>query len=220
MRIIFVALCCMNAAFAQDTKPKLVHKLGSRLKDGTYHSLTKAFTLKVPDLGAKKITISDRETQPGITADVKFVGDNGAVAGVVTTKIRPDYPKDDSLLDRVKPRYANMARQIGKKFVLTDSKDKTDKASKTKAKGQKKAPRHLQFTFANEKYDEFAFPFGVATVRSDELKTMGIHRLFVRKGYLTEVILLLPTRKNETDKDARKRADKELATVLKTLKFK
>jgi hypothetical protein len=215
--LVLVALLALTttALAADEPKPTLVHQLGNHIKGRTYIAINDVYTLTIPDLGARNsIRIADRETRHGITAHVTLVGDNGAVAGIVTTKIRPGLPKDDQLLDHIKPRYAEMERQIGKEFQLVDPRDANPSPQKD---GDDKNGRHLQFTFANEKYDEFAFPYGVSRQQAVGLKTMGIHRFLVRKGHLYEIIMILPVANNDSADAARINADKQITAMINGL---
>ena len=62
-------------------------------------------------------TIANLQT-PGITEDYRFEETEKGSAVIVITKIRPDYPKDDSLLDKIKPKNEGMKKHFGGDVVL------------------------------------------------------------------------------------------------------
>jgi hypothetical protein len=70
-------------------------------EDGWYDSLDGTYRVRVPELLTGPVETEDGWANPGITCQVLFTESTGWYAGITSTKIRPDYPKDDSLLDRI-----------------------------------------------------------------------------------------------------------------------
>ena len=215
--LVVVASGWLVPTSAQEEGVKLVHTLGDRVSDRTYTTATKSFSLTIPEFtGATEIRIVERESRPGITSDVQFIGNNGMVACIVSTKIRADYPKDDSLLDRPKKNYLVMQEQIGEDFVLIDSAD-SPKDTTQETETTRPSSRFLQFTVKNERYDKTVFPFGLAMHRDDKLKSMSIHRLFVRDGYLIEAVILTPAAPEDTVTEIQSRVEDRMSTMLKSM---
>lgn len=208
LSVFFVFSITVTGVVADETSPELTNKVGSRLRGRTYTAISNAYSVAIPNLGAKNIQISDRETTPGITTLVKFVGDNKVVAAIVATKIRPDYPKDDSLLNRVRPRYANMGKTYGDSFSFVDTKDLENKSTNNRNR------RYLQFMLQDESYTDFGFPFVISHEPNKETKSLGIHRLFVRNGYFYEVAMIIPAPGNVSAKDHVKNCEKQIGQLI------
>ena len=66
--------------------------------DREYRALDNSYTLAIPRLSGKKVFFDDRRYPVDPTAKFIMMDENGWVAGIQSTKIRDDYPKDDSLL--------------------------------------------------------------------------------------------------------------------------
>jgi hypothetical protein len=71
------------------------------VESGWYDSVDGTYRVRVPELLTGPIEISAECPNPSITCQVMFTQFSGWYAGITSTRIRPDYPKDDSLLDRI-----------------------------------------------------------------------------------------------------------------------
>ena len=55
---------------------------------------------KTPDLNSQKLQVAYRETTPGISWQLMYASQMGHTAAITFTKIRPEYPKNDEVLER------------------------------------------------------------------------------------------------------------------------
>lgn len=147
-----------------------------------------------------------RLINPGITEEYRFEENENASVVLVITKIRKDYPKDDSLLDKVTPSNKAMQNQFGKDVVLLRT------ASKEK-------PRIEEMIFLNAEYDHTSFPYGMgATNPNRELECLGISIMFVQNELLVECAMHLKKAKQETKEAFIKRAQDLCLKWQKTIK--
>src|SRR3954467_2912372 len=58
----------------------------------------------VPSLGVE-LDHAEREIAAKLTGEIRFTSKEGPAAVLVSTRIRPDLPKDDRVLERVEPKY-------------------------------------------------------------------------------------------------------------------
>jgi len=129
----------------------------------------------------------EKVTRPNITTVVHLEGDDQLKGAIVYTKIRPDYPQGDKLLDTQKPRFEAMQNAIGDNFKLIDSKNEDG--------------RFLRYTFNGESYDKTVFPFGVTRYQGNgPPTTIGGHHFIVRNGYFFEIAVVLATDTTDADK--------------------
>ena len=184
MKTVFAFFCIVGAVYAQDKgmgdSSQLRIKAGKDvvIKDGIYSSIGGVFKFDLSAVGGKSISVDQREENPGITSVATIESDNAIGLAIVATKIRADYPKDDSLLDKHVPRMAVGKQIFGEDFDLYDNKEN--------------GRRFLQFTLVNESREAPTFP--ISRERKNDAKgteAMGIHRFFVRSGYLIEVAVVV-----------------------------
>lgn len=151
---------------------------GVTVRDDRYVAISEAYSFDLASLHANRIKIADREERPGITSVMTAECDNGLNVAVVATRIRADYPKDDSLLTRQKPRIESGAGIFGDDYEWSDREED--------------GRRLLERTLLHESYDPAIFPLGVGQKKNEPGKeTIGVHRVLVRSGYFYEVAIIV-----------------------------
>ena len=135
-------------------------------------------TVGAPSVGDKPKT-TQSVFAPGITKEFRFVGDDGSAAVLVSTKIRPDLPKDDRIIERIKPRYEG-------------TRDGFDEGqAELKIVGE--APnRVMEFVLLNSDYNDFYPQVLGQRAGKEELETIGVTQIFVTNGRMVECALHLP----------------------------
>jgi hypothetical protein len=123
---------------------------------------------------------SQRELAPKLTKELRFVSKSGSAAVLVSTRIRPDLPKDDRVLERIEPRYKNFKVQHGDEDVVLEFRGKSPH-------------RTLEFALAGGDYQE-AFPFvvGGEIGKHDPPKSVTISQFFVTHDRMFEAAIYLP----------------------------
>lgn len=127
-----------------------------------------------------------RLINPGITEEYRYEDTGNASAVIVITKIREDYPKDDSLLDKIVPKNKAMQRQFGEDVVLLRTVSN-------------EGSRIEELVFLNAQYDQTSFPYGIGG--SDlhrEVDSLGISMLFVEDELLIECAMHVRKKAQET----------------------
>jgi hypothetical protein len=136
---------------------------------------------------AVKLEPATREITPGYEAD-------GRAGVLVFTKIREDYPQDDSVLDKVTPRHQSMQQHFGKDLVQLRGFDVNGR-------------RIEELVTVNVAYDQF-FPYGAAIDRQKKaVESIAVSQIGVADGLLIECALFrkLP-------------ADADVETAIETLR--
>jgi len=123
---------------------------------------------------------SQRELAPKLTKELRFVSKAGPAAVLISTRIRPDLPKDDRVLERIEPRYKNFKVQHGEDDVVLEFRGKSP-------------DRTLEFALVGGEYQE-AFPFvvGGEIGKHDPPKSVTISQFFVTNDRMFEAALYLP----------------------------
>lgn len=147
-----------------------------------------------------------RLINPGITEEYRFEETGDAAAVLVVTKIRPDYPKDDSLLDKVVPKNMAMQEHFGTNVVLLTAVSK-------------KSPRVEEMVFLNAEYDQFSFPYGMGGADlTREVESLGISQMFVQEGCLVECAMHFKRKKGEKKAEFVERARAACGKWQRTVK--
>jgi len=130
-----------------------------------------------PEVGAEH-RYSTSQPNPGITSEFRFKGKTNA-AVLVVTRIRDDYPKDDRLLDKQRPRSVATQRHFGRDIVRLRAVDADGK-------------RFDEEVFLNCEYSDYSYPYGLggANLRGD-LRELSVQQTFVRDGRFIECSLHL-----------------------------
>lgn len=149
---------------------------------------------------------TERELAPKLTKELRFVSKAGPAAVLVSTRIRPDLPKDDRVLERIEPRYnKNFKQQHGDEVVLEFRGKSPD--------------RMLEFALAGGEYQE-AFPFvvGGEIGKHDPPKSVTISQFFVTNDRMFEAAIYLPNDDKASRADlfarARKACDEWRSHIL------
>jgi hypothetical protein len=154
----------------------------------------------------KKPRCLARLINPGITEEYRFEENQEASAVLVITKIRKDYPKDDSLLDKVTPGNKALQRQFGEDVVWLRT-------------AAKENPRIEEMIFLNAIYDQTSFPYGMGGENLNrEVESLGISSMFVQNEMLIECAMHLKRAKAETKDAFIKRAQDLCLKWQKTIK--
>lgn len=154
---------------------------------------------------AGELDQTSRELAPKLTKELRFVSKSGPAAVLVSTRIRADLPKDDRVLERVAPRYANFKQEHSADDVVLEFRGESPH-------------RTLEFALAGGEYSE-AFPFviGGEIGRDDPPKSVTISQFFVASDRMFELALYLPNDDKSAKGDlltrARKTADTWRATI-------
>jgi hypothetical protein len=186
------------------------------LEGRTFHSFGDVYELTIPDLPAfAKFSLTESVDNLGMTSLAVFRCDSGTIAAVIATRIRPDSPQDDRLLDQIKPGNEQWAKHYDEGvYLLYDSGDdrtveKTDRSSATRG-------RYLQFTLLHETFEADRHPDmrGTKLPGDGGLERVGIHRLFTLKGYYFEAMVILAVEPGTPNEVARKSAESHLLALL------
>jgi hypothetical protein len=132
---------------------------------------------------------SERELAPKLTKELRFVSKAGPAAVLVSTRIRPDLPHDDRVLERLEPKYRNFKEEHGEDDVVLEFRGKSP-------------TRTLEFALAGGEYGE-AFPYvvGGEIGVADPPKSVTISQFFVTKDRMFEVALFLPNSEKSSRAD-------------------
>jgi hypothetical protein len=132
---------------------------------------------------------SERELAPKLTKELRFVCKDGPAAVLVSTRIRPDLPHDDRVLERLEPKYRNFKDEHGADDVVLDFRGKSPK-------------RTLEFALAGGEYVE-AFPYvvGGEIGIADPPKSVTISQFFVDHDRMFEVAIFLPNSEKSSRAD-------------------
>jgi len=132
---------------------------------------------------------SERELAPKLTKELRFVSKGGPAAVLVSTRIRPDLPHDDRVLERLEPKYRNFKEEHGEDDVVLEFRGKSP-------------TRTLEFALAGGEYGE-AFPYvvGGEIGLADPPKSVTISQFFVTKDRMFEVALFLPNSEKSSRAD-------------------
>jgi len=209
MRFLSVLLLLPPASYSQEPAglpvPHIEAAKDVRINGSLYSQSNGLYTFNLSFVPAKGIKIINRDVRPGITSMMSAVTSNDISIAIVATKIRPDYPKDSSLLDKIKPKHAQEAKLFGADFESVD-----------KNKGR---DRYLQYALLHEAYEPSVFPFGVTQEKLPAGKeTLGVHREFVRSGHLVEIAIIVPNEGMETD-EFKKQAASLMDLMVQGLSF-
>ena len=194
LMIVCVGICSSQQAYAQKDQERK-----------QFASSDGVLSISLNRFADKSIVPREKVVRPNITTVVYLEGDHKLQGAIVHTKIRPDYPQGDELLDTQKPRFEAMQRALGDAFKLEDSRNDSG--------------RYLAYTFNGETYEKAAFPFGVTRDQSgDSPKTIGGHHFFVRNGYFFEIAVVLATDAADLDsrRDEVQRALTRIFTAMDT----
>jgi hypothetical protein len=180
--------------------------------DRRYRSLDVSYTLTIPKLSGRNVLFDDRQYPGEPTARFIMMDENGWVAGIQSTKIREDYPKDDRLLTEIVAKRrlvihsgqldAEGMGRVEMKFFKYDKslvlEDKTFNALKD-----------LPF-FLNSGYG----------FSNDPGNPIRINRCIVRNGYFIE-ISVYTVAKDPSDEELTEKAAIEISDyILSTISFK
>lgn len=155
----------------------------------------------------KHVRTIARTITPAITQEYRFEETGDASAVLVITKIRQDYPKDDSLLDRTISKSKNLQKHVGKKIVLLRTVSK-------------RKPRIEELVFLNAGYGQ-SFPYGLGgSGISEDVQSIGISLTFVQNGFYIECAMHLKRKESESRKSFIKRTRKLCAKWQRTIKAK
>ena len=166
LRSLILIGCCSLAAFAGD-------------KTVTFHDPLGEVEVGLPAIG-DDLDQAERELAPKLTKELRFVSKSGSAAVLVATRIRPELPKDDRVLERVEPKYRNFKGEHGDGEVVLEFRGKSPH-------------RTLEFAVANGEYQE-AFPYvvGGEISAADPPKSVTISQFFVSHERMFEAAIYLP----------------------------
>lgn len=205
MKYAFIFLSLVASVCAEDKKsvipPKINAERNVAIKESQYTDIRKSYVFDLATTEAKTVKVRNREQRPGITSLMTAECDNGLIIAIVSTKIRADYPQDDTLLTRQKPQVEAGAQIFGADYEISDR--------------EVDGRRLLDYTLLHESFDPTVFPFGSGQEKNPAGKeTIGIHRMFVRSGHFFEVAIIL-TNSGDSTADLKK---KSLAVMNRTVR--
>jgi hypothetical protein len=178
-RVVFVFCFSLFAtpSLAIDQVVIVNPDMKNRITGRSYQGRDLSYRMRVPDLGLK-VFVEDKDVSKGITAWTQFLSPEIGALYVVSTKIRDDLPKDDSILPRVAARYQRFVSAYPTAFAQRYS--------------QAKYGRVFEFTLINARGDGL-YPLQVGYQPARLPETFALHRFFVASGYLFEFALLMHT---------------------------
>jgi hypothetical protein len=167
LRVLLVVACCCVSAAAQETKTVMFEDPLGQVE------------VAMPPMGGE-YDQSERELAPKLTKELRFVSKAGPAAVLVSTRIRPDLPHDDRVLERLEPKYRNFKVEHGEDDVVLEFRGKSP-------------TRMLEFALAGGEYGE-AFPYviGGEIGVADPPKSVTISQFFVANDRMFEVAIFLP----------------------------
>jgi len=118
---------------------------------------------------------SQPEISP-VTKLFRFEFESGDIAVLVSTKIRDDWPKDDSTLLRIEPRFKQTQEQFG--------------ADLCDVRLVGKAPQRMLGVSLVNPADSPFFPMSLGSSRSDTLNAVAVSHLFVKSGRVVECAIM------------------------------
>jgi hypothetical protein len=148
-----------------------------------------------PPLG-NELQSKERELAPRLSKELRFTTEEGPAAVFVSTRVRPDLPKDDRLLERLEPKYQGFRKEHGMDDVVVEFRGKSPH-------------RTLEFAVAGGEYQEmFPYVVGGHIGVENPPKSITISQFYVDSGRLFEMALFLPNadKVNRKDLFARARA--------------
>jgi hypothetical protein len=177
LRIVLVVACCCLTAAAQDKKTTV-----------TFEDPLGQVEVSMPPMGGE-YDQSERELAPKLTKELRFVSKAGPAAVLVSTRIRPDLPHDDRVLERLEPKYRNFKVEHGEDDVVLEFRGKSP-------------TRTLEFALAGGEYGE-AFPYvvGGEIGVADPPKSVTISQFFVTNDRMFEVAIFLPNSEKTSKAD-------------------
>jgi hypothetical protein len=132
---------------------------------------------------------SQREVAPKLIKELRFVSKAGPAAVLVSTRIRPDLPHDDRVLERLEPKYKNFQAEHGADDVVLEFRGKSP-------------TRTLEFALAGGEYgDAFPYVVGGEIGIADPPKSVTISQFFVAHDRMFEVALFLPNSEKSSRAD-------------------
>lgn len=148
---------------------------------------------------------AEREVAPKLIKELRFTSKEGPAAVLVSTRIRPDLPKDDRVLERIEPKYQSFKQEHDAGEVVVEFRGE-------------KPGRILEFAVAGGEYQEsFPYVVGGHIGLHDPPKSITISQFFVTSDRLFEVALYLPNEdksaRDELFKRARKACDEWRASI-------
>lgn len=180
LRVLLVVVCvCLSAAAQEKTTEKTTVMFEDPLGQ---------VEVAMPPMGGD-YDQSERELAPKLTKELRFVSKAGPAAVLVSTRIRPDLPHDDRVLERLEPKYRNFKVEHGEDDVVLEFRGKSP-------------TRMLEFALAGGEYGE-AFPYviGGEIGVADPPKSVTISQFFVTNDRMFEVALFLPNSEKSSKAD-------------------
>lgn len=166
---------------------KIINHVDGRFKDNIYTEYRNAYSCQPPRFPGKQLEILCQSLVGSSTSTTVLYDENFWLIAIICTKIRADYPQDDSLLEtKIYPKL-DMLEQMGK--------DKYKRFWETE-NGQK-IIKELNTSPSYEKLKELEWGFEVnGFTKSDWCR---IDRHFVKNGFYFQVIsFTLADKNNET----------------------
>jgi hypothetical protein len=179
-RVVLVVGCCCLAVSAQENQDKK--------QVVTFDDSLGQVEVGMPPMGGE-FDQTERELAPKVTKELRFVSKAGPAAVLVSTRIRPDIPHDDRVLDRLEPKYRNFKVEHGEDDVVLAFRGKSP-------------DRTLEFALAGGEYGE-AFPYvvGGKIGAADPPESVTISQFFVSNDRMFEVALFLPNSEKSSRAD-------------------
>lgn len=179
-RVVLVVGCCCLAVSAQENQDKK-HVV-------MFDDPLGQVEVGMPPMGGE-FDQTERELAPKVTKELRFVSKAGPAAVLVSTRIRPDIPHDDRVLDRLEPKYRNFKAEHGQQDVVLEFRGKSP-------------TRTLEFALAGGEYGE-AFPYvvGGKIGAADPPESVTISQFFVTNDRMFEVALFLPNSEKSSRAD-------------------
>ena len=206
--VLFVAL----PALAQFTGgPKKLES--SRTESGTYENAIRGMSLKAPSLSAVPIEVFEEDDRNDPTATVYFLDPNGWLLGAIYTRIRPDYPKDFTLIEsKIKPMQDEQQTRWGSDTytVAIEQVEGTPVL----------VTRNRRPSFSGESDLQFLRHTSGDHDESNECKCARVDFHFVRGGYYVQIVSIAKTRVGLTPSDALEKARVEGLEAFKNLIFR
>jgi hypothetical protein len=177
LRVLLVVCLCGLAVSAEEKK-KVV----------TFDDSLGQVEVGMPPMGGE-YDQSQREVAPKLIKELRFVSKAGPAAVLISTRIRPDLPHDDRVLERLEPKYQNFKSEHGADDVVLEFRGKSP-------------GRTLEFALAGGEYGE-AFPYvvGGEIGVADPPKSVTISQFFVTNDRMFEVAIFLPNSEKSSRAD-------------------
>ena len=146
--LLLVVLLTVPTGAQEGAGPRIASEVGKRLQGRTYHAIDEAYTLTIPDLGAREtLAVVDRARERGTESVLTMKADTGTVAEVYVARILLGIPNGDRILDR-ETCQAGPGRASSGRLVFALRLGRRFFTGSEAAAGQR--GRYLQFTMLNE----------------------------------------------------------------------